>query len=119
MTDPRHLLGERAESLVCDRLRAEGFAIVGRNVRVGRSEIDVIARRGMLLVFCEVRARRRRDFVSPLATIDARKIARIRTAAQRWLVGRAYRGVAIRFDAAGVSFEDDARAEIEYVPGAF
>ena len=114
----RKELGARAESLVCDHLIARGFAIAGRNVRVGAKELDIIATRGALVVFCEVRARSRADFISPLATFDRAKTARIREAARRWLHERGLRGVAVRFDAAGVVF-DRAEGALEYVEGAF
>lgn len=114
----RKRLGDRAEALVCELLEARGYAIVARQARVGRKEIDVIARRGRLVVFCEVRARKRSGFVSPLETIDRAKVQRIRTAAAGWLRERDWRGHAIRFDAAAVTFDDPAGA-IDYVEDAF
>lgn len=111
-------LGERAEALVCDHLQGRGYTIVARRARVGRLEIDVIAERGGLLVFVEVRARRSGAFVSPLATITHKKIARIRAAAATWLRARRLHGRAVRFDAAAVTF-DDPRGAIDYVEDAF
>jgi putative endonuclease len=108
-------IGAEAESLVAEHLRDRGFEIVARNVRVGPREIDLIARRGDLLVFCEVRARTRSDFVSPLATIDAAKIARIREAAKIWLHTQRWRG-AVRFDAASVIL---STRELDYIENAF
>ena len=116
--DPRHSLGARAEQLVCERLEREGWTIVDRNARVGRLEIDVIARRGTLLVFCEVRARRRGGFVDPLATIDDAKMRRVRRAARGWLLEHGRGGQAVRLDAASVTF-DGAEPRIEYVEDAF
>ncbi|MCC6877093.1 MAG: YraN family protein [Sandaracinaceae bacterium] len=118
MADPRHSLGQRAESLVCDHLAARGYAIVARNVRVGRREIDIVAVRRDLIVFCEVRARTSLAFGSPLESIDAKKIANVRHAAREGLAERGLRGRALRFDVAAVVFEDpDGR--IEYVEDAF
>ncbi|MFL5769113.1 MAG: YraN family protein [Chloroflexota bacterium] len=37
------LAGDDAERLVADRLELEGWTILGRNVRVGRHEIDLVA----------------------------------------------------------------------------
>ncbi len=116
--DGRAALGARAEGLVCDHLIARGFTIVARNVRVGRKEIDIIARRASLLVFCEVRSRARSSFVSPLATIDGAKVRNVREAARRLLLERGWRGVTVRFDAASVVF-DDPEGTVEYVEGAF
>ena len=70
--------------MVAARLRAQGFAILARNARVGRLEIDLIARRGALLVFCEVRSRATGEFVDPILTINHAKIRRIRNAARIW-----------------------------------
>jgi putative endonuclease len=111
-------LGARAEAIVCAHLVDRGYAIVARNARVGRKEIDVIARRGRLFVFCEVRARARAGFVSPLATIDRAKVQRIRAAAAQWLRDRRARGFAVRFDAAAVTF-DDPEGTLDYVENAF
>lgn len=116
--EARAALGARAEALVCDLLNERGFEIVARNVRVGRKEIDIVARRGDLLVFCEVRSRSRSGFVAPLETIGPAKVRNVRAAARRWLRERQLRGVAVRFDAASVLF-DDPRGVIEYVEGAF
>ncbi len=116
--DHRAALGARAEGLVCELLIARGYAIVERNVRVGRKEIDIIARRGDLVVFCEVRARSRTDFVAPLATIDRTKVRNVREAAGQWLSRTSWRRVAVRFDAASVVF-DRPEGTIEYVEGAF
>ncbi len=114
----RKRLGDRAESLVCDYLRARGFRILGRNVRVGAKELDIVARRRDLLVFCEVRARASDAFVSPLATIGCRKIQNIREAARRYVVDRETRGLAVRFDVAAVVF-DVPGGRLDYVENAF
>jgi putative endonuclease len=116
--DKRAQLGRQAEARVAEHLLAQRFAIVGRNVRVGRLEIDIIARRGELLVFCEVRARTHDRFVAPAATIDARKVARLRSAAAQWLKQNRPGGVDVRFDAAAVVF-DRPEGRIEYYEGAY
>ena len=115
---PRQRLGARAESIVCAQLSDRGYAIVARNVRVGRNEIDIIARRGRLVIFCEVRARAHADFVSPLATIDGAKIRRVRSAAAGWMRAHRRPGDAMRLDAAAVTFAAEP-PEVDYVEDAF
>lgn len=117
-SDPRHDLGSRAEGLVAQHLSDGGFAVLGRNVRVGRLEIDLIAQRGRTIVFCEVRARRSATWVHPLETIGRKKIANIREAARRWLLTHSWKGCSIRFDAAAVTF-DSSEPTMEYVEDAF
>lgn len=116
--DSRAELGRTAERLVAERVAANGFEIVGRNVRLGHLEIDIIARRRDLVVFCEVRARMHDRFVAPAATVDARKIARLRQAAVLWLRAQRMGYVDVRFDVAAVVF-DTPGGRIEYYEGAF
>lgn len=75
--------GDAAEDLVASRLRDAGWTILGRQLRVGRSEMDIVAidPGGPTLVIVEVRWRSRRDFGLAEETIDRRKAARLRAAA--------------------------------------
>lgn len=116
--DGRSDLGRSAEALVAAKLASQGFAILGRNVRVGRLELDVIARRGGLVVVCEVRSRKSAGIVEPWQTIDRAKIARVRRATAQWLAERRLGGVAVRFDAASVVFDRDP-PRIDYFEEAF
>jgi putative endonuclease len=111
-------LGRLAEALVADHLVARGFVVLGRNVRMGRLEIDIVARRFDLIVFCEVRARSHDRFVAPAATIDGRKIARLRRAAAQWLKLHRPGSVDVRLDAASVVF-DTPTGRLEYYEGAY
>ena len=80
---PAQRLGDAAESLAADHLVGLGWTILGRKVRVGRKEIDVI---GLdpgpptNLVLVEVRWRARRDFGLGEETFDRRKQAHLRAA---------------------------------------
>src|SRR5215212_5573220 len=83
---PAQHQGDSAERLVEERLAAVGWQILGRNVHVGRSEIDVIAvdpGPPPTLVLVEVRWRRERDYGLPEETVDWRKRRRLRAAMGR------------------------------------
>ena len=76
--------GDAAEQAVADRLIAAGWAILGRNVHVGRYELDLVAidpGPPPALVAIEVRWRADRSFGLPEETVDARKRIRVRAAA--------------------------------------
>jgi putative endonuclease len=117
-TDPRAALGRLAEALAAKHLVDQGFVILGRNVRFGRLELDIVARRARLVVFCEVRARMHDRFVAPAATIDRRKIDRLRRAAAQWLKLHRPGNVDVRLDAAAVVF-DRPGGRLEYYEGAY
>jgi putative endonuclease len=117
----RAVRGREGEALVAERLESRGFRLVGRNVRVGRLELDIIAEHDGLLVFVEVRTRRAGALVHPAATVDRDKQARIRRAALGWLAGQHARPRAIRFDVAAVVASDHPSqpARLHYYPNAF
>lgn len=82
------LAGRAAEQAAADFLAAAGLEVLGRNLRVKGGEIDLLARDGEVLVFCEVRWRADARFGGALASIDARKRARMQRAARAWLACR-------------------------------
>ncbi|AUX41925.1 uncharacterized protein SOCE26_033500 [Sorangium cellulosum] len=120
--DARKALGARAEDAVVAHLAAQGLEIVARNVRVGRLEIDVIARDGPVIAIVEVRTRGAGSYVRALDSIDAGKRARVRRAGE--VLWRArfsrLRGVErMRFDAASVTFLPGGEVAVEIVKAAF
>ena len=80
--------GDAAEAHVAAALESLGWTILGRQVHVGRAELDLIAidpGPPPSLVVVEVRWRRRRDFGLAEETVDRAKRERLRRAAWRWL----------------------------------
>ncbi|MBM4358813.1 MAG: YraN family protein, partial [Deltaproteobacteria bacterium] len=53
----KHDKGRLAEELVVRALLRDGYDVLEQNVRVGRLELDIIARRGEVLAVIEVRTR--------------------------------------------------------------
>jgi putative endonuclease len=109
-------LGDTAEDIVVGHLSAAGWSILGRNVRIGRHELDIVAvdpGPPPALVVIEVRWRASRDFGLPEETVDHRKRTRIRAGAYGLLDrGRLPDGAALpplplRFDV--VAVEPDGR----------
>ena len=77
---------------------AKGFRIRARRWRSPVGEVDLVARRGRLLVFVEVKARGRFDDAAEAVTERQRR--RIAGAAAAWLASHADDvGCDIRFDA--------------------
>ena len=62
-----------------------GYKILGTNVWAGGNELDVIARRGRRLVFCEVKSKGGPGLGDPLEMVGPEKQRRLRRAAEAWL----------------------------------
>ena len=76
-------LGDDAEARVAVDLGRLGWRILGRQIRVGRAELDLVAidpGPPPALVVVEVRLRARRDFGLAEETVDGRKRARLHRA---------------------------------------
>jgi putative endonuclease len=116
----RNELGRRAEAAVADYLVAQGFTLVGRNVRVGHLELDLLAQRRHLAVVVEVRTRGAGSFERAFESITAAKRRRTLQAVDRLWHERlaAMRSIErVRVDAAAVTFEA-GRTFVEYAAGA-
>lgn len=75
--------GRFAETLAVWWLRLKGYRILGRDLRLGVGEIDILARRGRLLVAIEVK--HRPYLLTAGEAIDRRSRERIARALSRWL----------------------------------
>jgi len=116
-----HALGRRAEAAVVRYLEESGAAIVATNLRIGRLEIDIVARESRVVLVVEVRARGPGAWTRGFGSLAAAKQKRIRQAAER-LWQRRYRNDTsvdrLRIDAASVTLSND-EAVVEYVKAAF
>ena len=78
-----HLFGLRAESVAVLVLRLKGYSVLARRYAVSGGEIDLIARRGGLIAFVEVKARG--DLDAAATAISPTKRRRIGRAVRVWL----------------------------------
>ena len=74
-------------------------------MRTGRLELDVVARRGSLVVVCEVRSRTNALPIHPAETLGRKKLERVRRATAMWLRKQKLGKVHARIDAAAVIFD--------------
>jgi putative endonuclease len=121
MTTGRQRLGTGAERAAADYLVARGYSVLAVNQRVGRGELDIIARRGPILVFAEVKARRSSVCGAPEDAVTPRKRRQVARLAELWLAARPrlLAGVQeIRFDVLAVDFTSTP-AQIRHLRAAF
>jgi putative endonuclease len=91
-------LGAEGEERAARFLAARGYCVVGRNVRAGGVELDLVATRGRLVVFVEVKTRRSRAAGAPEEAVDFRKRERLTRGALAWLAANGRPGMRARFD---------------------
>lgn len=79
------LTGRWGESLAAAWLRRRGYTVLACNYRCRFGEIDLIAAKADLVVFCEVKTRKTDDYVRAGEYVDLHKQRRLRTTAELWL----------------------------------
>jgi putative endonuclease len=89
--------GRGAETLACWYLRLCGWRILARRARVPGGEVDIVARRGRVLAFVEVKARATDDAAG--LALDQWRLRRVATAAERLAPRFMHDGDDIRIDA--------------------
>ena len=72
--------GRQAEKTAARFLRLKGWRILGERVRTPRGEVDLVAKRGGLVAFVEVKARTRMEDLEQ--AIDLRRLQRVADAAE-------------------------------------
>jgi putative endonuclease len=81
MPDPRHRLGQRAETAVAGWLASEGWTVLARRWRVPEGELDIVALDPAgALVGVEVRARRTSRTGTPAETVGRAHLIRLQRA---------------------------------------
>ena len=88
--------GRRGERLAGWWLRLKGWRILDRRVRTPAGEVDLVARRGALVAFVEVKARATAAELDH--AIDERRLARVAAAAEFLMPRYAGPGDDIRVD---------------------
>ena len=111
-------LGRDGEDIAEALLRRSGFRVLDRNYRCKGGEIDLVVRRGDLVVFCEVKSRRTDRWGEPSEAVHHGKQARLKRLAAIWLADRRPGPVDIRFDVVSVIVRRD-RTEVRHIPDAF
>lgn len=93
--------GHRGEWLAALALMARGFRIVARRYRTPLGEIDLIARRGDLVLIVEVKVRP--TLIEAMDAVGVQSARRIEGAADLWLARQPdYGRLSVRFDLVAV-----------------
>ena len=115
--DPRRTLGRYGEELAARYLTEQGWRVVDRNWRCAHGEIDLVARDGDCLVFCEVKTRTSERFGGAIEAVDHRKAARLRRLVAAWLQCHDERAGRVRIDVIGILRPRRGRAQLRHLVG--
>ena len=110
--------GRQGEEMARRFLEGLGFTILETNYRFRHGEIDIIARDGEDLVFCEVKARSNDEYGGPEEAVTPRKQVQLRKVARGYLHERGISGQACRFDVVAIRLTG-AEPEINHLKNAF
>ena len=78
-------LGRQGESLAVESYQKKGYTILKRNYRFGRSEVDIIARKGEVLAIVEVKSRTSTYFGDPQSFVSKKQQRSLIVAADRFV----------------------------------
>lgn len=112
-------LGQQGEDAAAKFLRQNGMRILGRNVRLGRYEIDIIAQEGDTVAFVEVKTRRPEVIVDGERSVNETKRRHIRRAARMFIDQQDDDNMYYRFDVVAVLLPERGQPTIVHHRDAF
>ena len=113
-SDARHRQGAAAEDLAANLLCREGYDIVERRFRFHRHDVDLVARKGSVVVFVEVKSRHSDRYGAAVEAVGWRKQKELVRAASAWLQRSGRPGDVCRFDVVTVE-----GPRVEWLQSAF
>jgi putative endonuclease len=110
--------GINGENIAANFLLNNGFAILHRNWCHGKKEIDIIATKGDLLLFIEIKTRTNFNYGFPEEAVTLKKQNYLKVAAAAFLEDKPH-FLKIRFDVISILLEHGAVREIVHFEDAF
>ena len=110
--------GVYGEKIAAEFLEAKGWQIAALNLRLGRSEVDVVAKDGAEWVFVEVKTRMAGGEFRPEDGLTPAKLKSLFRAADRFVEKNGLWDSVIRFDFVAVEIARD-QTRVLHFPDAF
>ena len=117
--EARTALGRAGEEAALQVYLRNGFRLIARNWRCGLGELDLVVRRGRLLVFCEVKTRSTSVMGGGYEAVTWSKRRRLRRLAEAFVSQTPVRPAATRFDVASVHVSRGSAPDVEVYQDAF
>lgn len=118
ITTHKRAFGNQAEDFVAQELIKQGFIICKRNYQKFYGEIDIIAQKKELLLFVEVKVRKKStSFMHEIVTVS--KQHKMGMVAREFMCHNKIDDKICRFDVALVHVTGDQDITMTYIPNAF
>ena len=111
-------IGDRGEELAAEYLQRKGYTILQRNYRQRYGEIDLIAMKDDVLIFCEVKRSRYNGESHPEIRVDWKKQIKLSQCAKAYLAGSPPPFESCRFDVIAVKIHR-GRNIVDHIENAF
>jgi putative endonuclease len=111
--------GEFGEKAAVDYLLRKSFRILAKNYRLRFGEIDIIAKKGKTLIFCEVKTRESSRFGEPFEAVTEAKRERLKKLAEGYLLAEKPDFEEIRFDVISIFIDKEKSIFVNHLEGAF
>ena len=110
-------LGKKGEVLAIQFLQKNGYAIIEKNYRYLKAEVDIIAQKGNVLAAIEVKTRSSIEFGDPQDFVNPKKI-KLLISAIDYYVNEKDLDVEVRFDIIAI-VKQQSTFQIEHLKDAF
>lgn len=107
------ILGAKGERAACGYLKRNGYKILQKNFKSPFGEVDIVARKGEVIAFIEVKTRMSDSYGAPSQAVTPERQRRYINAAEYYFAGKQI-DFTVRFDIIEVF-----RGEINHIENAF
>lgn len=113
-----NILGKRGEELAVSYLQKKDYRILETNWRYRRTELDIIAMLGEILIFVEVKTRNHNSYNAPDAAVHQKKRDHMATAGAAYM-RKIEHDWEIRFDIISIIYKNEQNFSIDHFEDAF
>ena len=115
--NPTKQLGNAGEELVAQWLEKNGIRVLAKNYQTRWGEIDLIAAKGEVVAFIEVKTRKTEYFPTSMVITRSKQLKLIKTA-KHFVLQHNIIDRVLRFDIATIT-KTETSYKINYIPNAF
>ncbi len=110
-------LGQLGENIAEKHLISKGFKIQARNIRYGKEELDIVAKKDDKLVVVEVKTRQTAEIGEPWRAVTRKKQKHIIRCAHNYVIDHNI-DLEVRFDIVSI-VHNSFRTDLEHIEDAF